>query len=284
MLGSAINQNGGRAQVITAPHPEAQEELILEACQEAGIEPGQIDYVECHGTGTRIGDPIEISAIQNTIARGRREVCYLGSVKSNIGHLESAAGMAGLIKAVLMLNHGRIPANLHFRTPNQFIDFDSHHLRVVAEETPLDPGAVIGVSSFGFGGANAHVLIAGVQEQVRKAVEDLPIPFDRRRALALSEYYRLEAAPENGRERKAPQAPAEVKDLVEQAFAAVTNIQTIDAAVALTEQGLDSLGATQFLTTLEQRLGVELEADLLFDYPLVDQLVAFLEKKRAAIA
>jgi acyl transferase domain-containing protein len=287
VLGSAINQNGGRAQVITAPHPEAQEELILEACQEAGIEPGRIDYVECHGTGTRIGDPIEISAIQNTIARGRREVCYVGSVKSNIGHLESAAGIAGLIKAVLMLNHGRIPANLHFRTPNQFIDFDSHLLRVVAEETPLAPGAVIGVSSFGFGGANAHVLIAGVEEQVRKAVRDLPIPFDRRRALALSEYYRLEAAPENGRGRPAarapqsPQTPAEVRGLVEQAFAAVTNIQTIDPSVALTEQGLDSLGATQFLTTLQQHLGVELEADLLFDCPLVDQLVAFLEKKRA---
>jgi acyl carrier protein len=118
-------------------------------------------------------------------------------------------------------------------------------------------------------------------------VRDLPIPFDRRRALALSEYYRLEAAPENGRGRPAarapqsPQAPAEVRGLVEQAFAAVTNIQTIDPSVALTEQGLDSLGATQFLTTLQQHLGVELEADLLFDCPLVDQLVAFLEKKRA---
>jgi acyl transferase domain-containing protein len=285
VLGSAINQNGGRAQVITAPHPEAQEELILEACQEAGIEPGRIDYVECHGTGTRLGDPIEISAIQNTIARGRRKACYLGSVKSNIGHLESAAGIAGLIKAVLVLNHGRIPPNLHFQAPNQFIDFDSHLLRVVAEETSLDQRAIIGVSSFGFGGANAHVLVKGVEEQVRKTVEDLPIPFDRRRALALSEYYRLEAAPENGQGRqaaRAPQAPAEVRSLVEQAFAAVTNIQNIDPSIELTDQGLDSLGATQFLTTLQQRLGVELEADLLFDYPLVDQLVAFLEKKRAA--
>jgi len=195
--GSAINQNGGRAQVITAPHPEAQEEVILDACQEAAIEARDITYVECHGTGTKIGDPIEISAIQNTVGQNRENTCYLGSVKSNIGHLESAAGIADLIKSVLILNHGKIPANLHFAKPNEFIDFESYQLKVVAEVTAIDPMALIGVSSFGFGGANAHVVISGVEEQVRKAIEDLPIPFDKSRTPALSAYYRLDQDQQN---------------------------------------------------------------------------------------
>lgn len=287
VLVSAINQNGGRAQVITAPHPEAQEEVILDACQEAAIEPADIAYVECHGTGTKIGDPIEISAIQNTVAQNRENTCYLGSVKSNIGHLESAAGIAGLIKSVLILNHGTISANLHFTKPNEFIDFESYQLKVVAEVTAIDHKALIGISSFGFGGANAHVVISGVEEQVRKAVEDLPIPFDKNRALALSAYYQLdqdqqnESAPGSGETRLQEQR-LNIRELVAQAFCDVTNIREIDPAVELTDQRLDSLGATQFVTALQEGLGIELDTDLLFDYPLLDQLVAFLEQKDSA--
>jgi acyl transferase domain-containing protein/acyl carrier protein len=280
--GSAINQNGGRAQVITAPHPEAQEEVILDACREADVDPGDINYIECHGTGTKIGDPIEVSAIQNTIAKNRTDVCYLGSVKSNIGHLESAAGIAGLIKSLLILNNGAIPPNLHFTKPNQFIDFETFHLKVVAEETPLDHQSLVGVSSFGFGGANAHVVLAGAEESVRKAVVDLPVPFDRNRALALSEFYRTEQGgegPSTGDQSDQPKwaTAHDVRKLVEETYAAVTNIREIDPDIELTDQGLDSLGATQFVTTLEETLGIELDSDLLFDYPLLDQLVGFLE-------
>jgi acyl transferase domain-containing protein/acyl carrier protein len=284
VLGSAVNQNGGRTQTITAPHPEAQEEVILDACAEAGIEPGRIAYVECHGTGTKIGDPIEFSALQNTVARGRDSVCYIGSVKSNIGHLESAAGIAGLIKSALILNEGVIPADLHFETPNQFIDFSSHQLKVVSAETALDKQSIIGVSSFGFGGANAHVVISGVEEPVRKAVEDLPVPFDRKRALPLSAFIRAEgdgavavrgagATGNNGHD-------VDIRHLIEQTFATLTNVKTIDPDVGLTDQGLDSMGATQFLATLQERLGMEIESDLLFDHPLVDQLVGALEEMR----
>ena len=280
--GSAINQNGGRTQTITAPHPEAQEEVILDACGDAGIEPGRIAYVECHGTGTRIGDPIEISALQNTVARGRESECFLGSVKSNIGHLESAAGIAGLIKSVLILSNGLIPANLHFATPNQFIDFSSHRLRVVTEETAMDHGAIIGVSSFGFGGANAHIVISGVDEQVRKPVEDLPLPFDRTRALPLSAFSGTgqDTPPAAAGAPRSVAQNAGIRSLIEQTFYALTNVKTIDPDVGLTDQGLDSMGATQFVATLQESLGVEVDTDLLFDYPLVDQLVAVLEKKR----
>ena len=191
IAGSAINQNGRRSQLITAPHPEAQEEVIAAACHDARIRPQDIAYVECHGTGTKIGDPIEISAIKNTIARDRRDTCYVGSVKSNIGHLESAAGIAGLIKSVAMLYFGTIPPNLHFHQPNRYIDFESNHIRVVTKEVKIDHQAAIGISSFGFGGTNAHVVVKGVDASVRKEIRPLEIPFDRERASSLGPYVRF---------------------------------------------------------------------------------------------
>jgi acyl carrier protein len=288
-LGSAINQNGGRTQVITAPHPEAQEELILDACQDAAISPVDLDYVECHGTGTKIGDPIEISALQNTIGKDRKTKCYLGSVKSNIGHLESAAGIAGLLKSVLILNYGTIPANLHFTTPNHFIDFASYNLTVVDKETPIDKQALIGVSSFGFGGANAHVILKGAEDAHRKAVHDLPSPFDKTRATPLAFYDQFQLVAETQTqshnhivyEPVEPVASRDIGEAVAMIFLELTGIASIDPEVELTNQGLDSLSATQFLTTLQDKFGVELDPDLLFDYPFIGDLVTFLKEKLA---
>jgi len=278
VAGSSTNQSGGRAQVITAPHPEAQEEVILDACREAGIDPREIGYVECHGTGTKIGDPIEVSALQNTVARERVDTCYLGSVKSNIGHLESAAGIAGVIKALLVLNYGKIPADLHFTQPNEFIDFEGYHLKVVDEETEYNPQSYAGVSSFGFGGANGHVVLSGVSPEMRKSVREVASPFDRERAAPLSDYYSLSGDDTGtGGDGAGSGADDGIRSMVEQAYFEVTNIKDIDPDVELTDQGLDSLGATQFVTTLQQQLGVELDPDLLFDYPLLGQLVEHLE-------
>jgi acyl transferase domain-containing protein/acyl carrier protein len=278
--GSSINQNGRRAQVITAPHPEAQEELIVDACHEAGISPADINYLECHGTGTKIGDPIEISALQNSVAKNRETPCLLGAVKSNIGHLESAAGIAGLIKGILALNHGKVPANLHFNKANQFIDFSSNKLEVVAETTELDHQALVGISSFGFGGANGHVIIQGVQKEKRKTVEEQPSPFDKARATPLDSYYSLEAPSATQKQKPSGQETQtlNVKELVGSIFFELTGIKEIDADVDLTDQGLDSLSATQFISTLQERLGVELDADVLFDYPLLDQLTSQLQE------
>jgi acyl transferase domain-containing protein/acyl carrier protein len=298
LKGSSINQNGGRSQVITAPHPEAQEELILDACQDAGIKPQDISYMECHGTGTKIGDPIEISALQKTVAKGRKGECLLGSVKSNIGHLESAAGIAGLIKSVLILNHGVIPPNLHYNQPNDYIDFKSHNLKVVSSETKIDNQIHIGISSFGFGGSNAHIILKGVDAGVRKAIEDIKIPFDRGRSALLKDYYQLNniefqlAVKESGSipERRIEVAhvdaevPAgnginskltreDVQRLVQELFFKVTNIETIDSDVELIEQGLDSLSVTEFISQLQSSLGIEIDPDLIFEHPLPDQLI-----------
>lgn len=280
LVGSSVNQNGGRSQVMTAPHPEAQEELIMEACRDAAISPHDIAYIECHGTGTKIGDPIEISAIQNTLGAGRKDDLHLGSVKSNIGHLESAAGIAGLIKAVLSAHHGVIPPNLHFNQPNRYIDFKSHHLNVIAEETQIDTQANIGISSFGFGGANAHVIIKGAGEEERKAVTDLNIPFDRQGALPLNAYYPLGSATGP---KVHPQVDVRSNNHVRKAIHTfifnLTGVEEIAPELELYEQGLDSMSATELIHNLEQEFHIELDPDILFDFPLIDQLVEAVEEK-----
>ncbi|MGD9212680.1 MAG: beta-ketoacyl synthase N-terminal-like domain-containing protein, partial [Desulfobacteraceae bacterium] len=276
VIGTAINQNGGRAQVITAPHPEAQEELIAAACQDAGIMPQEIAYLECHGTGTKIGDPIEMTAIQNTVGRERGDTLYVGSIKSNLGHLESAAGIAGTIKAVAALNHGIIPPNLHFSTPNQFIDFKSYPISVVSEATPIAHEAVAGISSFGFGGANAHIIIKGAEEKVCKKIQPVQIPFDRLQAASLDTYLKLieselcpslkEAAPEN--------TGTDIRQRIQAHLFKVTGISEIDPDLALLDQGLDSMSATELFNHLQEEFKIEIDPEILFDNPLFDQFAA----------
>jgi phthiocerol/phenolphthiocerol synthesis type-I polyketide synthase B len=161
--GSAVNQDG-RSNGLLAPNPAAQMAVLRSAYANAGVPPQEVDYVEAHGTGTPLGDPIEARALGTVLGRGRAEDAPLliGTVKTNIGHLEAAAGMAGLIKAVLAVQKGRIPQNLHFHTPNAHIPFDQLRLKVVAEQQEwpqTDHPRRAGVSSFGFGGTNAHAVI-----------------------------------------------------------------------------------------------------------------------------
>ena len=161
--GSAVNQDG-RSNGLMAPNPAAQMAVLRAAYANAGVEPREVDYVEAHGTGTLLGDPIEARALGTVLGRGRPEdsPLLIGAVKSNLGHLEAAAGVAGFIKAVLAVQRGRIPANLGFQTPNPHIPFENLRLKVVAEHTDwLSTGRPrrAGVSSFGFGGTNAHVVL-----------------------------------------------------------------------------------------------------------------------------
>jgi natural product biosynthesis luciferase-like monooxygenase protein len=162
--GSAVNHDG-RTNRLTAPSVQAQKAVLLKAYRQAGISPAKVQYVEAHGTGTKLGDPIEAQALGDVLGADREndDFCAVGSVKTNIGHLEAAAGIAGLIKTALALKHQIIPMNLHFQKPNSYIPFDSLHLRV--QQTPglwptrPDRRRYAGVSSFGFGGTNAHVVL-----------------------------------------------------------------------------------------------------------------------------
>ncbi|MEU7895953.1 SDR family NAD(P)-dependent oxidoreductase [Nonomuraea sp. NPDC049152] len=158
LRGGAVNQDGA-SNGLTAPNPAAQRAVLHEAYADAGLAPGEVQYVECHGTGTPLGDPIEAGSL--AAARGREAgECLIGSVKGNIGHLEAAAGVAGLIKTVLAVHHGLIPPSLHYSTPNPRIPFDEHRLRVATHPVSWPDGPrLAGVSSFGFGGTNAHVVV-----------------------------------------------------------------------------------------------------------------------------
>ena len=176
IIGSAVNQDG-HTNGISLPSPEAQARLVRDACVDAGIEPSQIAYVEAHGTGTAVGDPIEAHALADALCGDRPADAPLiiGSVKTNLGHLETASGVAGLVKAALMLQHGRIPANLHFENPNPNIDFEGLKLRVPvkSEEFPdSESGRMVGVNSFGFGGANAHVVLAEAPVRVEEPISN----------------------------------------------------------------------------------------------------------------
>ncbi|MDR3659939.1 MAG: type I polyketide synthase, partial [Mycobacterium sp.] len=166
IAGSAVNHDG-RSNGLLAPNPDAQEAVLRKAYKDAGIDPKTVDYVEAHGTGTILGDPIEADALGRVIGRGRAadQPALLGAVKSNVGHLESAAGAASVAKITLALYHDKLPASINYSGPNPYIDFDKEHLKVndTLSDWPRYSGhAIAGVSGFGFGGANAHLVMRQV--------------------------------------------------------------------------------------------------------------------------
>ena len=169
---AVINQDG-RTNAMTVPGLDSQSEMLEEAYRQAGVPASRVAYMEAHGTGTPVGDPIEVQALGNVLCRDREigQECVIGSVKTNIGHLESASGIAGLIKAALVLHYREIPPNLNFETPNPNIPFKKLRLRVPVELEKLPNGdapAVVAVNSFGFGGTNAHIVLEEAPPEVRR--------------------------------------------------------------------------------------------------------------------
>ncbi|MDE2795337.1 MAG: SDR family NAD(P)-dependent oxidoreductase [Gemmatimonadota bacterium] len=162
--GSVVN-HGGTGVGLTVPNTPALEQVMEDALSQAGVDPLEVDYIEAHGTGTTVGDPIEINAVSHVYCEGREadRPLLIGSVKTNVGHLESAAGVVGLIKAALVVKRGVIPKHLHFRDPNPALDWDNLPLQVTSEmmEWPDRPGRsrVAGVNCFGISGTNAHLVV-----------------------------------------------------------------------------------------------------------------------------
>jgi acyl transferase domain-containing protein/NADPH:quinone reductase-like Zn-dependent oxidoreductase/acyl carrier protein len=175
--GSAVNQDGPSSG-LTAPNGPSQEAVIRTALEKAGVDPAQVGYVEAHGTGTSLGDPIEVQAMGAVLGPGRSadRPLVIGSVKTNIGHAEAAAGVAGLIKLVLAIQHEEIPRHLHFNQPNPFIPWADLPIVVATERMPWPAGSggrIGGVSSFGFSGTNAHIVVAEApsRDAARSAVD-----------------------------------------------------------------------------------------------------------------
>ncbi len=163
ILATGVNADGARKTGITIPSCQGQIELMRSVLERSGLTAAEVDFVEAHGTGTAVGDPIETTAISAVYGKERAQRLPIGSVKANLGHMESASGMAGLVKAVLALQHQALPPALHLKNPNPAIDFDGLNLELLTQARVLQRSdgkpLVAGVNSFGFGGANAHVLL-----------------------------------------------------------------------------------------------------------------------------
>jgi acyl transferase domain-containing protein len=174
--GSAVNQDG-RSNGLTAPSGLAQERVIRSALRQGGVEARAIEYVEAHGTGTPLGDPIEIGALAAALCKGRPPTnkLFVGSVKTNIGHLEGAAGVASLIKVVLALRHREIPPQLHLKEKSPYIPWQDLPIEVPTAPLPwTGAGRLAGVSSFGFSGTNAHIVLQEAPKRVHSPMTPLP--------------------------------------------------------------------------------------------------------------
>ncbi len=199
--GSAVNQDG-LSNGITAPNGPAQQAVISQALANANVEPHHISYVEVHGTGTSLGDPIEVRSLKKVLMseRSSNEPCWMGSVKTNIGHLEAAAGIAGLIKVVLSLQHQEIPPHLHLKKLNPLISLAGTPFAIPTEPQPwlvdTEP-RFAGVSSFGFGGTNAHVVLAEAPYEVRSQKSEVKNENDRVASLSKVRIQKSEAMSDN---------------------------------------------------------------------------------------
>ena len=214
--GSAINHDG-RSSGLTVPNGKAQQAVIADALADAGITANQLSFVESHGTGTILGDPIELSALSTSLCRDRNHdnPLYVGAVKTNIGHLEGAAGIAGLIKAIMAVQKGTIPPNLHLETPNPHFDWDRHPIVLPTQSIPWakndDNKYYAGVSSFGLSGTNAHIIIENAPE-MEPRIKEVERPLHlltvsaREDKLLLETAGRLEKYMEHG-------SPAAVEDI-----------------------------------------------------------------------
>ncbi|MEU0501977.1 polyketide synthase Pks13 [Nocardia sp. NPDC005998] len=254
--GSAVN-NDGRSNGLLAPNPDAQADVLRRAYRDAGIAPSTVDYIEAHGTGTPIGDPIEADALGRVVGRGRDDdrPALLGSAKSNFGHLESGAGAASLAKVIMAFQHNVLPPSINYVGPNAYIPFDQAHLKVITEPTefPRYSGtATVGVSGFGFGGTNAH--------------------------LVLQEYVPVAAAPVAASEPVAAQVDEESTDVIEEATEIVEAAEVIAAEPEWSTERAEPLpviiAVSAYLPSRRRRAAADLadwlESDAGRDVPLAD--------------
>lgn len=195
VIRSTIIHQDSQASTMTVPGRLSQEAMLREAYRQANIDPSHVSYVETHGSGTPVDDPIEAQAIGNILSQNRtdKHPCFMGSVKTNIGHLEAASGIAGLIKTALILKNQCIPSNLHFQTPNPAIPFDQLRLKVPIQKEPNLPTEgkplIAAVNSLGFGGTNAHVILEQAPSLKKKQTVNNGKPYTKKNGSTLSTTY-----------------------------------------------------------------------------------------------
>ncbi len=221
VMGSGINQDG-RTTGLSLPSADAQATLLSQVYEECGVSPNDLAFVEAHGTGTRVGDPAEAHALGTVLGQRRSQALPIGSVKTNIGHLEPASGLAGVVKSIMALERGTLPASLHFNEPNPDIRFDELNVKVAGEPLRLAKSRKLrhaGVNSFGFGGANAHVVLreAKATDGAVAPSETAPLIVSAHGAAALkalSENYADVVASDNADVAAIANAAAHTRDLL----------------------------------------------------------------------
>lgn len=281
VIRSVVVNHGGRVHSLTAPNPNAQAELVANALEEAGVDPETIGYVEMHGTGTALGDPIEVNGLKKAFRKVRERLgkpelkegrCGIGSVKTNIGHLEAAAGMAGMFKVLLAMKHGHLPGLVNFEELNPHIDLSDGPLRLVQSgqawtRIESDAGTELprraGVSSFGFGGVNGHVVLeefvtddvdaSPSEEQVCLVLSARSPERLRAQSRELSDFLRRGVADAEGEGESAEAAPRAPESLLEE-LALVLGVRANDLALdePLEDLGLDALQLAEWCA----RIGV----------------------------
>lgn len=244
--GSSVNNDGRSSGLLVAPSSEGQEAMLRAAFRSADVDAGTIDYIEAHGTGTLVGDPVEIETIGRVVATpGRLRDCRIGSVKTNIGHTESAAGVAGVIKAALSLKYGVLPASLHFRDPNPAIAWDQLPVRVEPATMPWPhdgPLRLAGVSGFGITGTNAHVVLQNFEADGELVCpESVPEVHDRLFVLSAQSRVALSARAQSWLDelRANPDWPASLGDLAYTSTVRRTHLEYRLAIVAATRNELE---------------------------------------------
>lgn len=211
--GSGVNSDG-RTMGLSMPNGAAQADLLRSVYDAAEVDPNSLGFIEAHGTGTPVGDPIELGALGDVLGARRDRALPVGSAKTNVGHLEVASGMAGLFKAMLSIERGSVPASLNFDTPNPHIDFDRLNIAVISEETHLDAGLRrAGINSFGFGGTNAHVILEHAPDRPIPAPDEASSPTPPLLISARSEAA-LALLVQDWRDRLAGSSPAAAADLL----------------------------------------------------------------------
>jgi acyl-CoA synthetase (AMP-forming)/AMP-acid ligase II/3-oxoacyl-(acyl-carrier-protein) synthase/acyl carrier protein len=287
--GGAVNQDG-RTSGLTVPNPRAQEAVLRAAYRRAGVDPAEVDYVEAHGTGTLLGDPVEAKALASVVGAGRpkERPCLIGSVKTNVGHLEAAAGIVGLIKVALALHRRELPPSLHFARANPHIPFADLGLRVVCEPVPWpvrEGPPLAGISSFGFGGTNAHLVLEALAPDalasLPRALRPLSRVWERQRfwldqvesGLA-TDHRRNGEGTGDWRalppDRRREWLIALIRDKV--AVGLEQEPDEIATDRALDVLGVDSMTAMEVKWAVEDSLGLTLPTETLTDSPTITQL------------
>jgi polyketide synthase 13 len=268
IAGSAVNHDG-RSNGLIAPNQDAQADVLRRAYKDAGIDPRTVDYIEAHGTGTILGDPIEAEALGRVVGRGRSadRPALLGAVKTNVGHMESAAGVASMAKVVLALQHNKLPPSINFAGPSPYIDFDGMHLKFVdtATDWPRYGGyAVAGVSSFGFGGANAHMVVREVLPRdvlEREAKPEAAAPAEgspgldegKAPALRFDEFGGIIQDASQGLDEREPDLPGLTDEALELKEAALEELAAQEVSAPLVP-----LAVSAFLTSRKKAAAAEL--------------------------